>query len=190
MQTLSGQETSSTEIPDAGTISVIGGAQIYSTDATFNKQILKKEIKISGSLVSYNRYDQRLSVSNQKKKISTAKNFASQVTELAKKKKEKLSERTKYELAQYENRKKEFDNKKINPFSPDHFFSSESSLRNYAVPQIQNHENSKANFAQYFYAVKSALDHLHSHRYVLYNSRSIDFCFSKVFSVRPPPILA
>lgn len=39
-------------------------------------------------------------------------------------------------------------------------------------------------------AAKENLKFIHQQKYFLYNSKSLDFCFSTVFSVRPPPFLS
>ena len=175
------------------TISVIGGAQIYSQDKALNKQIAQKRVHINGSIIAYHSDDitEKLVITNQKLKKETQKSFAVEVRESVKKKKEKLSEKTRQQLAQYEKRKQDFANEKIgDPFLPDHFFNSQMTSKNYGVPRVENYHSSKIELSMYSYIVKSALDHLHSQYYTFYNNRSFDQCFSKVFSVRPPPVLA
>ena len=175
------------------TISVIGGAQIYSQDEALNKQIAKKRININGSIVSYDSDDftEKLVITNKKLKKETEKSFASAVRESVNKKKGKLSEKAREELVKYEKRKENFSDQKIgNPFSPDHFFNSQITSKNYGVPRLESYNQSKLELSLYSYIVKSALDHLHSQYYTFYNNRSFDQCFSKVFSVRPPPVLA
>lgn len=174
------------------TISVIGGAQIYSQDKALNKQIAQKRVHINGAIIAYHSDDftEKLVITNQKLKKETQKSFAVEVRESVKRKKEKLSEKTRQQLAQYEKRKEDFANEKIgDPFLPDHFFNSQMTSKNYGVPRVENYHNSKIELSMYSYIVKSALDHLHSQYYTFYNNRSFDQCFSKVFSVRPPPVL-
>jgi len=190
---VSAQEVNDPEKIKAVTISVIGGAQIYSQDEALNKQIVQNRVNISGSIIAYHSGDltEKLVITNKKLKKDTGKSFAADVRESVNKKKEKLSEKTKQELAQYEKRKENFANEKIgNPFLPDHFFSSQITSKNYGVPRVENYNQSKLELSLYSYIVKSALDHLHSQYYTFYNNRSFDQCFSKVFSVRPPPVLA
>lgn len=45
-------------------------------------------------------------------------------------------------------------------------------------------------FAEKDFAAKENLKFIHQHQYFLYSSKSLDFCFSTVFSVRPPPFLS
>lgn len=190
---VSAQEVNDLEKIKAATISVIGGAQIYSQDEALNKQIAQKHILVNGSIVSYDSDDftKKLVITDKKLKKEAEKSFATDVRESVNKKKEKLSKETRQELAQYEKRKENFANEKIgNPFSPDHFFSSQITSKNYGAPRVENYKNSKLELSIYSYVVKLALDHLHSQYYTFYNNRSFDQCFSKVFSVRPPPVLA
>lgn len=45
-------------------------------------------------------------------------------------------------------------------------------------------------FAEKDSAAKENLKFIHQQKYFLYNSKSLDFCFSTVFFVRPPPFLS
>ena len=166
---------------------------MYSEDVGLNGQIAQKLVNINGSIVYYNSDDlaEKLVITDKRLKRETEKSFATDVRESVKKKKEKLSEKTRQELAQYEKRKENLANEKIgDPFSCGHFFSSQITSKSYGVPRVENHNHSKLELSIYSYIVKSALDHLHSQYYTFYNNRSFDQCFSKVFSVRPPPVSA
>lgn len=52
-----------------------------------------------------------------------------------------------------------------------------------------NFKFQKTAYLQKDFVVKCALNDLHCKLFVFYNSRAQDNCFSKVFSVRPPPVV-
>ena len=176
-----------------GSITVAEGAQIYSADPGFNSQISQKNINIEGSVVSYKDDDgiQKLIVTNKKIKRNQEKNFASQVKESIKKKKEESLKKIKKELAQYEKQRANYQPDKIDsPCSSGHSFNVQYHFQDCAVPSVSSNYLPKIFTSQYSYAVKLALDYLHSQKYTFYNNRSFNHYFFEVFSVRPPPVLA
>lgn len=88
----------------------------------------------------------------------------------------------------------EFQKRKKNISRPEMFAThSEGSFKAYtgldktSIFQTVHHYFLGKFFAIKDFAAKENLKFIHSQEYVFYNSRSLDFCFSTVFSVRPPP---
>jgi len=164
------------------------GAIIYSSDEEFNKQVLSKKI-LSGNI------EIRQQEKSDPKKVLmiTGKVSPGQNNKHS----QKLSE-NKLQKGVREKREKEISKslQKIKQFSvPNHFstpvsdqFSSYSAgSKNYINPGQSNNPFSNAYILNNAYQIKRALDYLHANQYLNYNNKSIDFCFTEIFSVRPPP---
>ncbi|MBW7675848.1 hypothetical protein [Chryseobacterium chendengshani] len=173
-------------------IVVSKGSYIYSTDENFNKQILNNKIVLKNADVSYNsgRQDEILITSlpdNSKPK----KQFKDQLqTEVKKKKKEALNTINK-KIKEFEKRKKEFFHSQqfTQDASSGQFLAIHQGVKDYITPTYHHNNLSKIVNGYNNFLISSALDYLHSQKYFQYNNKSLDFCFSQVFSVRPPPVL-
>lgn len=189
---LSGQKISDDKIEGWDVISVIDDAQIYSADESFNSQILKNKVRVKGNVTKVVAVDgtMKLIVTNEVKN-KVFRNFASQLNEVRKKKEASVLKKFKKQLATYEKYKTqllveiiEVPNSSNQRFHSKHY--SQSVV--FASVNIQVFSNTQAN--QYIYIVRHPLGRLHSQKYLSYNNISLDYCFTTVFSVRPPPGLA
>ncbi|MFY1046762.1 hypothetical protein [Chryseobacterium sp. GP-SGM7] len=172
-------------------ITLTDGVTVYSSDQNFNKQIKHKHVGIDNAEIVIKRI-------SEDKEILIAKTFKNPFVP-GKKLKNKPKENhknfqrdnikaIKKHIAEYESRKGSFEwiDYKVFP-SSEKFIMSSHINQDYVVPNFGQHNFSDADAHQNQYIVKSALDFLHSQKYRYYNNKSLDFCFSQVFSVRPPP---
>lgn len=172
---------------------VKGGAEIYSTDKDFNHQVRRDKIILQNGNVTLKKLsgNEDLLVVSLKKPEIESKDFKSQIAKANKKKQLAILKEIKNKITDYESRKKSFNLKNIKIFpSSEEFIASSHINRDYVAPSQNQHDLSKIHFVQNQYVIKSALDFLHQQKYTFYNNKSLDFCFSQVFSVRPPPVLA
>lgn len=180
------------EVQDASaTIALKSGARIFSADKSFNQQIHAGNIVLKNSEVSYQKNLKKqdyLQVAAKQSKVEKKKREIQFVTAANQIQKESIK-KAKNEIEKYEKRKKSFEKIDFQNFpSPNQFFSSNTVLKNYVVPSQNSHDSFKSYVLSDAYILKRALDFLHSQQYTCYNSKSLDFCFSEVFSVRPPPM--
>lgn len=169
---------------------VKGGAEIYSTDKDFNHQVRRDKIILQNGNVTLKKLsgNEDLLVVSSKKPEIESKDFKSQITKANKKKQLAILKEIKNKITDYESRKKSFNLKNIKVFpSSEEFIASSRINRDYVAPSQNQHDLSKIHSVQNQYVIKSALDFLHQQKYTFYNNKSLDFCFSQVFSVRPPP---
>lgn len=165
------------------------GAAIYSTDANFNQQINSDKISLKNTEVFYESGDKVILVAVSDKSIKSEKKDLKTQAKIAEsnKKKEALK-KLKKQISDYESQKEKFESEKIKTFpSSEEFISSTHVNTDYVVPSYHQHKLSKIYNAGNQYIIKLALDFLYPKEYTYYNSTPLDFCFSKVFSVRPPP---
>ncbi|WP_128414245.1 hypothetical protein [Chryseobacterium sp. Leaf394] len=170
------------------TIVTVRGAGIYSEDAGFNKQIISENVTVKNSDYSYSisksgkRYLQITAQQSFKRKQNQ-----NQDVRIAKKGKEKPTR----EHKKLTNLKKTAKGLRIIHLYhlpvQERFFPSDPFSANYTVPSQNSIDQFKLEMPEEQKLVKKSLDHLHSQKYRYYNSRSFDFCFSTVYSVRPPP---
>ncbi|WP_267267152.1 hypothetical protein [Chryseobacterium formosus] len=175
------------------TISLKGGAAIYSADQNFNKQIENQNLRIVNAeiIIKKNADDQEILIAGTvKKNISSPEMLHQKLASQEKTFQDENTKAIKKKIAEYESRKKESNVENIKVFpSSEKFIISSHINRDYVAPSQNQHDLSKINFVQNQYVIKSALDFLHQQKYTFYNNKSLDFCFSQVFYVRPPPFL-
>ena len=185
------QQHSSPSDTQPTTISLSNGAEIYSLDKSFNDQVSAKKIILKNGNVSF--------VTHKNHKILVAsssnnprhQNLAKQVKDFEEKKKKKAQKDLQITIDDYKAQSKLFTQKDFNHLpSPSQFFSSHSSLKNYVTPNDNGSGFSKIGASSKDYSIKCALNYLHTQKNTYYNNKSLDYCFSHVFSVRPPPVLA
>ena len=172
---------------------VKGGAEIYSTDKDFNQQINNQKIILQDVNITFKKPNdgEVLLIASSKKIERESKDFKSQVAKENKKKDLEVLKQIKSKITDYESRKESFHLKNVKVFpSSEEFIASSHVNRDYVSPSQNQHDFSKIHSVQYQYVIKSALDFLHQQKYTFYNNKSLDFCFSQVFSVRPPPFLS
>lgn len=171
---------------------VKGGAEIYSTDKDFNNQVNSQKIILQDANITLKKptTGEVLLIASSKKIERESKDFKSKIAKGNKKKELEVLKEIKNKIADYESRKEFFNLKNIKVFpSSEEFIASSRINIDYVVPNQNQHDLSKINSVQNQYVIKSALDFIHQQKYIFYNNKSLDFCFSQVFSVRPPPIL-
>lgn len=186
------QETDSQQQIPPVTIVLKDGGRLFSTDDHFNNQILSKKIILKNSDVSYQEskgkeHFLQLIAKQPQKEVKEGLQHQLKIAE-SKRQKETL-QKVKKEIEKFEKRIQDFVKHDFNGTSPDQFFSSTSISKNYVAPSYSTHDFSKFYISENAYVITQALDFLHSQKYTYYNNKSLDFCFSEVFSVRPPPII-
>ncbi|MCU7618222.1 hypothetical protein NZ698_13515 [Chryseobacterium sp. PBS4-4] len=170
----------------------VNGAQIYSADESFNKQISQKKIIFNKVAVSNANISDRnyLVITSKKNSNKNVNNLTVQIKKEEAKKKDNLLKKIKKEIARHEYVKEKFllINFKKNP-SSSHFYTAKSSNKVGLNYRTENKINAKSdNYTRCNYLVR-ALEYLHSQKIIFFNHKPIDFGFSKALSVRPPPIL-
>lgn len=171
---------------------VKGGAEIYSTDKDFNNQVNSQKIILQDANITLKKptTGEVLLIASSKKIERESKDFKSQVAKENKKKELEVLRQIKNKIADYESRKESFSLKSIKVVpSSEEFIASSHINGDYVAPSQNQHDFSKIYSVQNQYVIKSALDFLHQQKYTFYNNKSLDFCFSEFFSVRPPPAI-
>lgn len=175
------------------TIVLKDGANLYSADDNFNKQILSNKIILKNSDVSYQENggkERLLKLIAKQSQKEEKKDLKNQLKIAENKRQKEALQQVKKEIEKFEKRVKVFVQHDFNGAQPpDQFFSSSSIAKNYVIPSQNTHDFSKFYISADAYVITQALDFLHSQKYTYYNNKSLDFCFSEVFSVRPPPVL-
>lgn len=171
------------------TIVLTGNAVLFSSDKDFNHQIISKNIKLGNAEVKIkDSYQGELLVIAGKGKTEDLQKNTRQLAFSNKKKEKEIVDALKKKADDYESRKKSFDFHKLEVFpSSEEFIASSHINKDYIFPGTSNTSKDVIVYSRYF--VKSLLSIVHKQKFVLYNSRSLNFCFSEIFSVRPPPYL-
>lgn len=175
------------------TIVLKDGANLYSADDNFNKQILSNKIILKNSDVSYQENggkEHLLKLIAKQSQKEEKKDLKNQLKIAENKRQKETLQQVKKEIEKFEKRVQVFVKHDFNGApSPNQFFSSSSIAKNYVIPSQSTQDFSKFYISADAYVITKALDFLHSQKYTYYNNKSLDFCFSEVFSVRPPPVL-
>jgi hypothetical protein len=187
------QEANSQQQITPTTIVLKDGANLYSADDNFNKQILSNKIIVKNSDVSYQENGGKehfLKLITKQSQKEEKKDLKNQLKIVKNKSQKEALQQVKKEIEKFEKRVQVFVKHDFNGApSRDQFFSSSSIAKNYVIPSQSTHGFSKFYISADAYVITQALDFLHSQKYTYYNNKSLDFCFSEVFSVRPPPVL-
>lgn len=188
------QEDNGTQKEAEPPLVTIQGATIYSADASFNQQLLSDKVVVKegeAKIVMAGRGGKKvLIVKASVEKEVSPKDMLAQLKKAKAEKEQKILDAVKKEIAHFENEKKEFQFEDYD-FLPvsEQFLAVGHSVADYVLPSTHSHDFSNAEQTPSQDLKKKSLDYLHSKKYISYNSRSLDFCFSEVFSVRPPPVL-
>jgi len=185
-------ETPNEENSQVGLILLRNGTQIYSNDKDFNQQIEDKKIVFDKASISEINIADRDYLIISSKGISQQKFNASgeQVGNDALNKSAYFLKKIKKEISEYEKRKVNFiaDHLECWP-SSGHFSGSKRRNADCISYRTDNKDYSKIFFLKDDCFATKALNHLYTQNFTYYNNKSLDYCFSKVFSVRPPPVL-
>jgi hypothetical protein len=177
--------------PTQTAIILKNGAQIYSTDANFNRQINSHKISLKNTEVFYDSEngDKVILVAVSEKNIeSETKDLKAQVKIAENNKKKEALKKLKKQISDYESQKEKFESEKINTFpSSEEFISSTYGNTDYVAPSYHQYKLSKIYCTGNQYIINRALDFLYPKEYTYYNNKPLDFCFSEAFFVRPPP---
>lgn len=190
--TLYAQDEIGTSAPRA-TITLKQGATIFSTDPSFNQQINSDKITVKNADVSTSELHSNVQILtgrfNKIQKAETLKKtFKNEVRIAEENRNKETLKKIKKEIADYEKRINPLESENLRfPISQE-FTSATHISRDYVAPSY-NHHFSKIYTSQNQYIIKCALDFLHQQKYTYYNSKSLDYCFTNVFSIRPPPVL-
>lgn len=166
------------------TISLTGNAKVYSTDPDFNGQFLSQE-NIDYQIINSG----KVYVFKSKYKSSGKKIAKKQSKACFRSTNQASLKKIKQNISDFEQRKKSFNFCNIHdaPFSRELPYSSDFNS-SYIAPSGNSNDFSKICVFQYKYLISLVLEYLYVWKYHYFNSRSLEFCFSKVFSVRPPPL--
>lgn len=97
---------------------------------------------------------------------------------------------TEKKIKDFENRKKVITERKIYSNDSEDSFHAFSGCSKKYFSSSEHHYFLDKFFTEKDFAAKENLKFIHQQKYFLYNSNSLNFCFSNVFSVRPPPFLS
>lgn len=165
------------------------GAYIYSAEENFNKQILNNSIRLKDADFSYNGGKiGKILIKSTANTTNKEEPFTDQL-QIAIKKKEGEDLITIDERIQIsETQKKLIHSQQFNQHpSSGQFLTIYQGVKDYIAPGCHYDELSKIANENPNLLITLALDHLHSQKYFQYNNKSLNFCFSLVFCVRPPP---
>lgn len=173
------------------------GAAIFSADASFNNQINSDKITVKNADISDIGAQSAAKVLTAKSErideVKAPKNdFKSDLKKAEVNKKKEALKNVKKEIVEHNNeaKKNSFNSKNLRGVSSSgHFAASTSINKDYVTPSYNHHHLSKIFALQNLNVVNWALDFLHKQKYAYYNNKSLDYCFSEVFSVRPPPTI-
>ncbi|WP_312345803.1 hypothetical protein [Chryseobacterium binzhouense] len=167
-------------------ITLHGDVQIYSSDENFNKKVHSKYI-----YKEYSVNNKEFIVFNSGKNTLKEKYDLKKNVKAAKEKKDKLAfQEVKKKIDDFERRKRSFDFHNLKEYPSSQDYLSLSHLFKDSATTSYSYNLLKISCTAEFYVIKIALDFLHKTDFHYYNNKSLDCCFSEVFSVRPPPVLA
>ncbi|WES98214.1 hypothetical protein P2W68_01055 [Chryseobacterium arthrosphaerae] len=165
-------------------ISLKSNAEIYSSDSNFNQQLVAQ-----GS-TNYRVINFGKGLLFKSKDLIVEKKYSKPKTQPSVQAIGLLSSgKLRKIVSDYEKQKELFNFRHIYsaPFSRELPYSSDSN-RSYLLPSTTYKNFSKVFISQYKYLIGLVLEILYVEKYIYINNRSFNFCFSKVFSVRPPPL--
>nr|WP_314498527.1 hypothetical protein [uncultured Chryseobacterium sp.] len=170
------------------TIFLDNGAEFYSLDNSFNQQIIQKKIVLKNAVVSSKNRDNAEILITSVNKCPEKQNLSHQISNFKEQKRRELLKQIKEKINIHEARSRSFAklNYKNYPSSSrlySLFFTSRIYITTAHNKFISRRSCNKD------YSINCALDDLHNQQYTFYNNKSLDFCFSEFFFVRPPPIL-
>lgn len=171
---------------DPASVIIIKGGMIFSSDESFNQQILERKVIIIGSDVSYSN-SKRYVISKQKTKKAD-KTFIAQVKDAHVEKTKKDLQDINREIVRYESRKKSFQHKNINvPLSSEQFSNVQRGRKDYITPASFQYKVEKTAGKNFYFNIETALGDRYSDHYRYYSSLPLTQCYAVIFSVRPPP---
>lgn len=178
----SAQDSLTAKISAGTQIAVIGKAQIYSADESFNTVVNDKKTKLV-AFISYSADEHTVLITSEEK----TKTLSEEV-KIARGK--QLIQIDKTLLAQLEKNEKKAAESGIslkNPASRNFFYSGNSEQVNFIVPNSQNHSLNSHLVENVEFRLVLILIFNNNNFY--FNTRSKTFGYSKTYSSRPPPCI-
>lgn len=174
-------------------LSVSEGSKIYSADESFNYQITQKRIILKESFVSQvNSSEMKyLVIDNRRITGNNHNNPASQNRryKIGSRKKSEDLQKIKQQIASFRVEKAKLRIKIKSAHASGGFFKTHYVNKHYVHERSHQDNHHKFELAPDEFLRLQSLDYLHSQKHFVYNSKSFNYCYSKVFSVRPPPFL-
>lgn len=167
------------------TIFVESGAAIFSTDETFNQQIINKEVAVKSTSISYKKYKKvlKLGFTQSITIAATPKNNEGCLQKNSDRSLKKIIKKVKSDVVRDDEFKKyRFEN---NPSTNSSFNACIG--RDYYVLNISAFKASKIAIVKIDFSIKRNLNDLYSQLPYFYNSKVLNNSFLLVYSVRPPP---
>ncbi len=177
---------------NAGNVTVFltDGASIYSTDEAFNNLVNINKGVSNNAEIAQQGNDTRKALHASSKKEAIKKDFNNELKNAVNANQANEFKKLKQEIENHNERKESFPQIAFNDLpSTSQFFSGNSVSKNYIAPNHNGNDSFKLYVSNRDYFIKRALNYLHAIQFIYYNNKSLDYCFSQVFSVRPPPVL-
>lgn len=164
------------------------GAEIYSYDNEFNKQILSDETVLNNVDISNQNSRQKYSTTIVTKNRNKLKGSLSQQLKNALELREReVISKVQNEIKKFEKQKETFVKCGFIAFPDQVYLPSTGSKFNCTLGR-NGHDVFKSNIVKVYFSV-NALDFLYSGIHCHYNNKPLESCYSIFFSVRPPPII-
>lgn len=172
------------------TIFLTDGASIYSSDEAFNNSVNINKGLLDNAEIAQQDNDTRKALYISSRKEVIKEDFNHELKNAVNAKQTDEFKKVKQEIENHNERKKSFPQIAFNDLpSTSQFFSGNSVSKNYIAPNYNGNDSFKLYVCNRDYFIKRALNYLHATQFTYYNNKSLDYCFSQVFSVRPPPVL-
>ena len=186
---LSGQSVSGKQHDDHS-VFLGNGALVYSDDVFFDEYLSHSTITNNDINVKIVKKEgNKLIVIVEKKSQSIRTDITHEFKKASTKIRDKEIAAIKKQITDFEKRKAKIKPHNINlPYSS-FFQSNHQGNWNYVIPNTNSQKYSVAYLSEYIYPKDTSLDHLYSRGSTFYNSKIICYCFSTIYSVRPPPTI-
>ncbi|RZJ50481.1 MAG: hypothetical protein EOO44_16310 [Flavobacterium sp.] len=170
------------------TVVLKDGAKLFSADEAFNSQVNSNLVILKNAeIIQQNNNSATILQATSKEKVSK-KDLTKDLNAAVEKKQKEEIEKVEKEINQYKERQKTFRTEDFKGFpSSDEFLASTNTNKDSTVPSYNRYEFSNLFINANSYVSKHSLSYLHTEKFTFYNNKSLDFCFSMVFSTRPPP---
>ncbi|MCW3170754.1 hypothetical protein OMO38_19665 [Chryseobacterium sp. 09-1422] len=171
-------------------ISVSSGSKIFSADESFNQQIKQGKITVKNASVEDQKSAEKEYLVIVHKRISKISHgsLASQIKNAEAKKKSDFPKKLQKQIASrkaLDDQIREIDRKYHH--SSDSFSKSRNVGKHYVNERTHQQDQKEISADEKRRTAFRAIDYLYSQKFYTYNNRSINYCYTKVFSVRPPP---
>lgn len=172
-------------------ITVNTGTTIISSDPSFNKQINDSKIATNGIINSYedDRKSQVIIIlkNPEKFKRKPVQSFALSTKKDEKKLSAKVVKTLEKKIVEYKKLVSNNIADNVRNYNGNGLFSADNSSSSFALPSSNHHHDWPKLFILNNDSLRLVLSYFSRFQYSFYNNRSLDYCYSKVFSVRPPP---